>query len=45
MFEANSAGYYQVIARQSPEASYRDLCLYMLKLSALPVDSAKGEIY
>jgi hypothetical protein len=45
VFEAHSAGYYQVIARQAPETPYRDLCLYMLKLSGLPLDTSKGEIY
>lgn len=45
VFEVNSAGYYQVIARQAPEPTYRDLCLYMLKVSGLPLDASKGEIY
>jgi hypothetical protein len=45
VFEANSEGYYQVVARQAPESSYRDLGLYMLKLSRLGLDAAKGEIY
>ncbi len=45
VFEATSPGHYQVINRQSPEESYRELCLYLLKLSALPLDESKGEIY
>ena len=43
VFEANSAGHYQVIATQVPEDSFRELCLHMLKLSGLPLDD--GEIY
>ncbi|HEX5832889.1 MAG TPA: hypothetical protein VFY34_03500 [Pyrinomonadaceae bacterium] len=45
VFEANSNGYYHVVARQSPERSYRDLGLYIVKLSGLPVDASKGEVY
>lgn len=45
VFETNSVGYYHVVARQAPESSYRDLCSYMLKLSGLPLDASKGEIY
>lgn len=45
MFEAKSAGFYHVLARQVPENSYRELCLYLLKLSGLPLDASKGEIY
>lgn len=45
VFEASSNENYHVVARQSPERSYRELCLYMVKLSGLPVDASKGEIY
>lgn len=44
LFEVNSGGHYHVVARQSPEDSYRDLCLYLLKLTGLPLNS-QGEIY
>lgn len=43
VFEATSPGHYQAVTRQSPENSYRELCMYLLKLSALPLD--EGEIY
>ena len=45
VFEGVREGYYHVTHRQSPDSgSYRELCLYLLKLSALPLES-KGEIY
>ena len=43
VFEATSPGHYQVVNRQSPEDSYRELCMYLLKLSGLPLD--EREIY
>ena len=45
IFEATLPGHYQVVNRQSPEESYRELCLYLLKLSGLPLDESQGEIY
>ena len=39
-------GHYHVTHKQSPSSgAYRELCLYMLKLSGLPLDESKGEIY
>lgn len=46
VLEGVEQGYYHVVVRQSPDTgSYRELCLYMLKLSGLSVDKEKGEIY
>ena len=46
IFEGVQEGQYHVTHRQSPDSgSYRELCLYMLKLSGLPLDESKGEIY
>ena len=46
VLEGADRGYYHVVTRQSPDSgSYRELCVYMLKLSGLPLDAAKGEIY
>ena len=46
VLEGIQQGYYHIATRQSPDSgSYRELCLYMLKLSALPLDPSKGEIY
>lgn len=45
VFEAASPGHYQIVNRQVPESSYRELCLYLLKLSGLPLDESNGEIY
>lgn len=44
LFEVNSDRHYHVVARQSPQDSYRDLCLYLLKLTGLPFNSP-DEIY
>ena len=44
LFEVNSDRHYHVVARQSPQDSYRDLCLYLLKLTGLPLNSQR-EIY
>ena len=46
VFEGVREGFYHVTHRQSPNSSsYRELCLYMLQLSGLPLDETKGEIY
>jgi hypothetical protein len=46
ILEGAEQNYYHVATRQSPQSSsYRELCLYMLKLSGLPLDVAKNEIY
>lgn len=46
VLEGVQQGYYHVATRQSPDSgSYRELGLYMLKLSGLPLDQSKGEIY
>jgi hypothetical protein len=37
---------YHVVDRQSPQnGEYREACVYLLKLSGLKVDEAKGELY
>jgi len=44
VLEGVNEKHYHVTTRQSPDSgSYRELCLYMLKLSGLPL--AKNEIY
>lgn len=46
LVEGVQEGYYHVAHRQSPDSgAYREVCLYMLKLSGLPLDESKGEIY
>ena len=46
VFEGVREGYYHTAYRQSPDSgSFRALCLYVLKLSGLPLDASKGEIY
>lgn len=46
VLEGSTDGYYHVVTRQSPvDSSYRELCLYMLKLSGLKPDASKNEIY
>jgi hypothetical protein len=46
VFEGVQEGHYHVAHRQSPNSGpYRDLGLYMLKLSGLPLDESKHEIY
>jgi hypothetical protein len=46
VFEGFREGSYHVTHRQSPNSgSYRQLCLYLLKLSDLPLDETNGEIY
>lgn len=46
VLEGTEQGYYHIATRQSPDSgSYRELALYMLKLSGLPLDESKGEIY
>jgi hypothetical protein len=46
VLEGVREAYYHVTHRQSPNSSsYRQLCLYLLKLSDLPLDETNGEIY
>lgn len=46
VLEGADRGFYHVAIRQTPDSgSYRELCIYMLKLSGLPLDASKGEIY
>ena len=45
VLESADKGYYHVAKRQSPDSgSYRELCLYLLKLSGLPLDTST-ELY
>jgi len=46
VIEGAEKGYYHVATRQSPgSGAYRELCLYMLNHSALPLEESKSEIY
>lgn len=42
VFEAKSAGFYHVVATQVPEDDYRELCVYLLKLTGLPLDASNA---
>ena len=46
VFEGAHENHYHVTHQQSPQSGlYRELCLYLLKLSGLPLDESKDEIY
>lgn len=37
---------YHVVHRQSPaEGAYRELCIYLLRVSGVKIDESKGELY
>jgi hypothetical protein len=46
LLEGTNGAKYHVVDRQSPQTGdYREACVYLLKISGLKVDEAKGELY
>lgn len=46
LLEGTNGAKYHVVDRQSPQTGdYHEACIYLLKISGLKVDEAKGELY
>ncbi len=46
LLEGTDGAKYHIVDRQSPQnGDYREACIYLLKISGLKVDEAKGELY